>query len=44
MNLVDFADSYSWEWTLGDADDSFSHARAVQNLSHGTVRTYQGHN
>lgn len=43
MNLLDFAGSYPWEWTLGDADDFFSHARAVRNLSHGTVRTYQGH-
>lgn len=43
MNLLDFAGRYPWEWTLGDADDFFSHARAVRNLSHGTVRTYQGH-
>jgi integrase len=43
MNLVDFSGRYPWEWTLGDADDFFSHARAVRNLSHGTVRAYQGH-
>lgn len=42
MSLVDFACRYPWEWTLSDADDFFSHARAVRNLSHGTVRSYQG--
>lgn len=42
LNLVDFSGHYPWEWTLADADDFFSHARAVRNLSHGTVRSYQG--
>nr|WP_173160765.1 site-specific integrase [Arthrobacter sp. 68b] len=42
LSLVDFSGRYPWEWSLGDADDYFSHARAVRNLSHGTVRSYQG--
>ncbi len=42
LSLVDFSGRYPWQWTLGDADDFFSHARAVRNLSHGTVRSYQG--
>ncbi|WP_154605405.1 tyrosine-type recombinase/integrase [Arthrobacter sp. AQ5-05] len=41
VSLVDFSGRYPWDWTLGDADDYFSHARAVRNLSHGTVRAYQ---
>lgn len=39
--LVDFSGHYPWEWTLGDADDFFAHARGVRNLSHSTVRSYQ---
>lgn len=42
MALVDFSGHYPWEWTLGDADEFFSHARGVRNLAHSTVRVYQG--
>ncbi|MFJ4264674.1 hypothetical protein ACIPYU_19720 [Paenarthrobacter nicotinovorans] len=28
LSLVDFSGRYPWEWSLGDADDYFSHARA----------------
>ena len=42
LSLVDFSGRYPWEWSVGDADDYFSHARAVRNLSHSTVRSYQG--
>ncbi len=41
VKLVDSSGHYPWEWTLGDADDFFSHARGVRNLSHSTVRSYQ---
>ncbi|RWZ61310.1 site-specific integrase [Labedella populi] len=41
LSFIDFSGHYPWEWTLGDADDYFSHARAVRNLSHATVRSYQ---
>jgi len=41
LKLVDFSGRYPWEWTMGDADDFFSHARGVRNLSHSTVRSYQ---
>lgn len=41
LAFIDFTGHYPWEWTLGDADDFFSHARAVRNLSHATVRSYQ---
>ncbi|MEX1078002.1 MAG: site-specific integrase [Homoserinimonas sp.] len=42
LAMVDFTGHYPWEWTMGDADDFFTHARAVRNLSHATVRSYQG--
>ena len=42
MKFVDFSGHFPWQWTLGDADEFFSHARGVKNLSHSTVRTYQG--
>lgn len=42
LRLVDFSGHYPWEWTLGDVDEFFSHARGVRNLSHSTVRSYQG--
>lgn len=42
LRLVDFSGHYPWEWTLGDADEFFSHARGVANLSYSTVRSYQG--
>ncbi|WP_104133884.1 hypothetical protein [Cryobacterium sp. Y62] len=32
---------FPWEWTIGDVDDAFSHARSVQNLSQSKVRAYQ---
>ena len=41
FKLVDFSGHYPWEWTLGDADEFFSHARGIRNLSHATVRAYQ---
>ncbi|GAB6857822.1 tyrosine-type recombinase/integrase [Microbacterium xylanilyticum] len=41
LAFIDFTGHYPWEWTLGDADDYFSHARGVRNLSHATVRSYQ---
>ena len=41
MKLVDFSGHFPWQWTLGDADEFFSHARGVKNLSHSTVRTYK---
>ncbi len=42
MRLVDFSGHSLWQWTLGDADEFFAHARGVKNVSHFTVRTYQG--
>lgn len=41
VKLVDSSGHYPWEWTFGDADDFFAHARGVRNLSHATVRSYQ---
>lgn len=41
FKFVDFSGHYPWEWTLGDADEFFSHARGIRNLSHATVRAYQ---
>lgn len=42
VKLVDFSGHYPWEWSIGDADEFFAHARGVKNLSHSTVRAYQG--
>jgi integrase len=42
MDLVEFTGRYPWEWSIGDADEYFAHARGVRNLAHSTVRAYQG--
>lgn len=42
LAMVDFTGHYPWDWTMADADEFFSHARGVRNLSHSTVRSYQG--
>ncbi|CAN5131473.1 hypothetical protein BH09ACT6_BH09ACT6_19240 [soil metagenome] len=42
LDLVEFSGHYPWEWTIGDADEYFSHARGVRNLAYATIRSYQG--
>src|SRR4051812_37261329 len=41
VKMVDSSGHYRWEWTFGDADDFFAHARGVRTLIHATVRSYQ---
>jgi len=41
LRMASFVGSYPWEWLSGDAD-FFAHLRGVENLSHQTVRAYQG--
>lgn len=40
--LADFSGKFPWEWLPADADDWFTHLRAVKNLAHATLRRYQG--
>lgn len=42
LRMASFAGSYPWEWRPSDADDFFAHLRGVENLTHNTVRAYQG--
>lgn len=40
--LSDFSGKFPWEWLPADADEWFTHLRAVKNLAHATLRRYQG--
>lgn len=42
MRLADFSGKFPWEWLPADADEWFTHLRAVKNLAHATLRRYQG--
>jgi site-specific recombinase XerD len=41
FRFVDLSGHFPWEWTVGDVDEVFAHARSVQNLAQSTVRSYQ---
>jgi integrase len=41
LAFADFTGKFPWEWTLGDADDYFTHLRDVRGLVQGTIRAYQ---
>jgi hypothetical protein len=36
MHLADFSGEFPWEWLPADADEWFTHLRAVKNLTHAT--------
>ena len=35
--------AFSWDWTVGDADEFFAHERSILNLAFATIRAYQTH-